>query len=113
MYSRMIYLVMVSFLFAQVTCAMSESTEIFLEAAEHSENSSASHDTTSIEHDEVTEHQDELTGVSHCVHSHPPMTFLFSDSGFEVNTAEVEITHIDIKKLVSIGHRPPLSPPRA
>jgi len=109
----MIYLVMASFLFAQITCAMSESTEIFLEAAEHSEISSLSHDSTSIDHDEVTEHQDELTGVSHCVHSHPPMTFLFSDIGLQLNSAEIEITHIDIKKLVSIGHRPPLSPPRA
>ncbi|MBL4603240.1 MAG: hypothetical protein JKY84_10860 [Emcibacteraceae bacterium] len=113
MYTRMVYLVMVSFLFAQVTCAMSESAEIFLEAAEHSEGSSISHDTTSEQHDELTEHQDQLTGVSHCVHSHPPMTFLFSDSAFGIKTSEAYFTHTDVQELISIVHRPPISPPKA
>ena len=86
---------------------------MFLEAAEHSQGSSISHDTTSEQHDELAEHQDQLTGVSHCVHSHPPMTLLFSDSGFYHETSEAYFTLIDIQELISIVRRPPISPPKA
>ena len=107
----MTMMILVSFLFAQITCAMSEADEIFLEAIEHNQIEAISHDTSSEDHNEVTEHQDELSGVSHCVHSHPPLTLLLCDIGLVFEPNEHDYNAALVKLAYSIYHRPPISPP--
>lgn len=108
---KLTVLMIFSFLFAQVTCAMSEGAEIYLEAVEHS--TSIAHDVSEASHDEVSEHQDELSGVSHCLHSHPPMTFIFNDKDMSFDMSEVSFIDVITPIHMSIVHRPPLSPPKA
>ncbi len=104
-------MILTSFLFTQVVCAMSEADEIFLEAVEHNLLDTAVHDASAENHNEITEHHEELSGVSHCVHSHPPMTLMFSDTQITFEPAEIEFNATLIKLSASIYHRPPIAPP--
>lgn len=113
MYTKILSLFIMSFLFAQVTCAMSEGADLFLEISEHSGIVLSQHDNTSEQHDEVSEHQDIMSGVSHCIHSHPPLTLIFNETGFDQERSEAYFINIGNQNLISIVHRPPISPPIA
>lgn len=90
---------------------MSEADEIFLEAAEHTLLGAADHDVSAENHNEITEHQDELSGLSHCMHSHPPLTFMFSDMQITFEPTEIEFGISLMQSSASIHHRPPVTPP--
>lgn len=90
---------------------MSEAGEIYLEAAEHSLFGAADHDVFAENHNEVTEHQDKLSSLSHCMHSHPPLTFMFSDVQITFVPTEIEFGASLMQSSVSIQHRPPTPPP--
>ncbi len=108
---KLTFMILVSFAFTQVTCAMSEADEIFLEAIEHSLIDTVGHDITAENHDEISEHQDELYGLSHCMHSHPPMTIMLTDTQIIFEPNEIEFGSSLIKLHTSIYHRPPVAPP--
>ncbi|WP_339864549.1 hypothetical protein [Paremcibacter congregatus] len=108
---RLFSLVIFSFLFAQVSCAMSEGYEIMLEAAEHTAMKQISHDDLE-NHDEKSEHEAEMPDIAHCAHAHPPITFIYA------NTTALSPALVDNNifasniNLTGIYHRPPVSPPR-
>lgn len=108
---KMTFMILASFLFTQIACAMSEAGEILLETVEHNLLDQEGHDSFSKNHNEIAEHQDELTGVSHCMHSHPQLTLMFCEINIKFEPDDIEYGAPLTDLLISIYHKPPIAPP--
>lgn len=110
---KILLTILFSFLFTQLACASSEAADLYMEAIEHGNIISVSHDASAKSHNEVTEHQKKLSGFSHCVHSHPQLTLILDDLKIQFSYQTSEFVRQCNESLNTVYHRPPLTPPKA
>ncbi len=108
---RMFSIILVSFLFAQISCVMSEGYEIVLEAEVHAGIEHVESDVSEL-YNEQTEHEDEMPSAAHCVHSHPPVNIILNALAFFINRNIISYNAIFYFDLIGVDHQPPLTPPK-
>jgi hypothetical protein len=110
MKNLLINFIVLSFIFIQVTCVASEGYEIILESEHHQTLNHGDFSKTN-EINISDNHENEMPSGAHCVHSHPPAAFICSSFQMASHSARVDFTAQGIDDLVSIYHRPPVTPP--
>ena len=106
---RMFSIILVSFLFAQISCAMSEGYEIVLEAEVHAGIAHVEFDVSEL-HNEQAEHEGEMPSAAHCVHSHPPVNLILNALEFFINRNIILYNVMFYFDLIGVDHQPPLTP---